>query len=128
MSRIEAYVGLADDMGIESFMHADVVSPEQINFWALRARCNRHRNAMVYRVWLSKETVDYVRTLFEDDRYLDALVEIQEKAVMTEVEKGMQKAWTEIPKIPYKRQWVPNLDLIKDDPRQGVLPGMEAEE
>jgi len=125
MSRIEPYVGLADDLGIESFFHADVVSPTQINFWVLRARFNPHRNAVVYRVWLEKEAVDYIRTLFESDRYLDALVEIQEKAVLTEVEKGKEEVWTQIPKVPYKRQWTVSRALLEKDPRQGTLPGME---
>jgi hypothetical protein len=119
------FSGIADDLGIESFRPAEYVTNAMLGMWQMRCRCNMHRNAVVYRVTLTDETVKAVEELLAEQKCVEALVKIQEEAVLTEVEKGKERLWMEIPKVTYKRKWKRNEILDTSDPRQGTLPGME---
>lgn len=104
------YIGIADAHGLESFipwtnkyaislLNRDKSANELVNMLSMRARANRHRHAVVYRVALSQKDASMIDDLVNKGEYKEALIKLKKLASVVEITKamGMEKSWNLIP-------------------------------
>lgn len=107
------YVGLADCLGLESFIPvAEKILEAELEgqngqksvnataaMLAVRARANRHRHAVNFRVEVDDADAAAVKWLLDGERRADALIKLKKCAKNVEVGKqpGMKKSWRLIP-------------------------------
>ena len=107
------YAGLADCYGIESFISVPehILESElegengqksvnaAVAMLSARARANRHRHAVVFRVEVDEADAVAIKWLLDGERRADALIKLKKCAKEVEVGKqpGMRKSWRLIP-------------------------------
>lgn len=107
------FVGLADCLGLESFIPvAEKILEAELEgqngqksvnttvaMLAVRARANRHRHAVNFRVEVDDADAAAIKWLLDGERRADALIKLKKCAKGVEVGKqpGMKKSWRLIP-------------------------------
>lgn len=102
------FYGIADAHGIESFRPVEYsvetdglqVDPRELSIMILRANANRQRHAVVYQVDLSVDDAREIDELIDGGDYMDALIEIKNRAKSVALAKtipGAEKSWRMIP-------------------------------
>lgn len=77
-THIKEYCGIADCHGIESFMPHPSKSAGVLE---IRVLSNRHRHAVTYVVRLNDVDAERIRGLITDEKYVEALDKLKERAV-----------------------------------------------
>lgn len=130
------YYGIADCHGIESFImepsqkrwtqmdrlkelglrdEGSAEDPEKkkfggsINMLMMRARANAQRHPVVYRVLLSDEDADSIKSMIEDGEYDNALIFLKDSAQETQIARRFginpERAWSMIPNHELDPHW-----------------------
>ena len=97
--KYEVYIGIADDHGIESFIPNNQVTDQDVSHMGLRTRFNGQRNMLVYRVFLTPDSVQIISNYLANNQYKEALFVMKRLAIEVEVQQGHTRLWEEIPKF-----------------------------
>lgn len=104
MSDLEAFVGIADTLGIESFHPIESMSPHEFWFMSMRCRFNPQRCGVIYRVILRKEDAQVIKDLLSGKKHKEALLQIKRKALEVAIghegglsQDRLERMWAAIP-------------------------------
>ena len=76
----EAYMGIADAHGIESFVRSEAADDSTRGMLQMRAACNRQRHAVFFEVVLNDEQVAKVQKEIDDQDWEAALLALKSAA------------------------------------------------
>ena len=100
---METYFGITDAFGIESFIVWDQTKEnemeEQLKLLKLRAGFNTQRNAIVFKIFLSKFNIKKIKALINKKKYVKAgeiitkILDISNKTKLTQINKKLQEIY-----------------------------------
>ena len=93
---MKTYVGVADAHGVESFIPLEEA---KLGFLELRARSNRQRHAVLYKVELEDSVAESVQAKLKNQDYIDALhlLKAQERVSLGGGGGNVENSWDLIP-------------------------------
>lgn len=98
--------GLADCYGIESYLGGIESAGHKLALLNLRARANRQRHCVIYRVDITADTDKKVQTALKSKKYALALSILKEEAIQARFSsEGMRKSWELIPNPDLDQKW-----------------------
>lgn len=99
---LNAWVGIAGNNGIESFIPAHTVSDENLSTMMLRCQFNTQRDLLLYRVFMYEDQGETVEKYLGKHKWKQALIYIKENAREVQIANksfGKERQWNNIPTL-----------------------------
>lgn len=95
----QEYIGIADDLGIDTLMPWKEADAHRQKFIELRAQLNGQRNAMVFKAIMAEKDYEEIQAYANSKL---ALIKLKKVAIwIGAVNKSQQSNWDSIPKYSY---------------------------
>ena len=94
---IKTKIGIANAHGLESYIEGN----EKLGYFVPRARFNRERHAVAYKIKVSEATDKKILNAIKDKKFILALKILKSKAIKIELSNNgsgnVQASWEQIP-------------------------------